>query len=219
MTNKIITTLLGYSPQSVKKMIITPLHSVYMKILQHYPKCIEHKGFYENAEIKGINGDSCLIICIPQGIQGQDICCISQKSRIVFLGYAGGLTNDIRLGEIYEVGTAVTTEGECVDLFCSSSLPKIKCGYSPSLLGTPAEQYTSMAQEFHCDSVDMETVYCAKASKDHNHRFSSFLLITDKPAISNFWELNSTEKKAIEVGTKRLIDTVISLCEEMIKNV
>ena len=219
MTNRITEALLGYSPQSVKNMIITPLRSVYKEILMHYPESIEHKGFYESSEIVGTNGNSCLIICIPQGVQGQDICCISQKSRIVFLGYAGGLTNDISVGEVYEVDTAVTVEGDYVDLFCLTSLPRIKCGYSPSLLGTPAEQYTNLAKKSHCDSVDMETVYCAKASKENNHRFSSLLLITDKPGVNNFWELNSKEKMDIEAGKKKLVSIIISLCEEMINNV
>jgi nucleoside phosphorylase len=137
----------------------------------------------------------------------------------VFLGYAGGLTNEVHVGEVYEVDTAITIDGDYIDLFCSTSLPRIKCGYSPSLLGTPAVQYTALAHKFHCDSVDMETVYCAKASEEHNHRFSSYLLITDKPGVKNFWELNSKEKKAIEVGTKRLVGIIISLCEEMNNNV
>lgn len=214
MKNELIMTMLGYQPDVLHQLIVTPLRSLYEQIIQQFPSSTKHKGFYDSAEI----ADSCLIVCIPQGIQGQDICCLFDNCKIALFGYAGGLSEKTKIGEIYEAESAVSPDGKRYKLTRSTALPSLVCGYSPSMLGTPAESFTMLGRQLHCDAVDMETVYCASAAEQHQHSFSSILLITDKPGNNNFWELNVAEQNAVALGRKKLVKNAVALCKEMIQN-
>lgn len=199
-------TLFGFVPSQVDLLVITPLSSLFTQLHSVFHTKEHYFGFYESYLITGNNNKMIMLTRIAQGIEGQDVCWIFQNTDILFLGYAGGLSDQIELGGVYEVESAVLPEGKTLFLSKRELFSGIKVGYSPAMIGRIVDEYCAAAGRKKCDAVDMETAYCAETSLGNRNSFAAFLLVTDIPGVRNFWELTEEEKRLIKEGERNMIN-------------
>lgn len=208
--DKICKALLGYTSIEYENVIITPLRNIFenLRALSGMPK-VNDDGFYSNFSFTIKSGMDVFVICIPQGMQAQDIMYALSKKKILFLGYAGSLTAQNNIGDIVEVDKAFICSGECISLSADMELKKVTVGYSPVLVGDLAEKFHSAARSLGCVAVDMETSYCAAAAAKNGNIFSSVLLISDIIGRTEFWELDIKDIECFTAGNKKLLKFVL----------
>ena len=135
----------------------------------------------------------------------------------MFFGLAGSLNNKYSIGSFVEVELAEDENGEITKLNTTGKKEKVKCGYSPCLLGKIEKKYCEFARKENCDVVDMETTYCAKTAIENNNRFVSLLLISDIPKKINFWELSDINYNKLKEARKDAINEIINYINILIK--
>lgn len=178
-SNKISKTLLGYYDEAIDFCIITPITGIYTSLINSLKIIANYEtGFYKNC-IAETKFGKCAIIETPQGIQSQDAMHIFKNAKYIFLGFAGGINADFKVGEIIEANSAFDEFGNSYQLNPFLGFKTAAVGYSPALLGEIANQFQKRAEEFGCKIVDMETTYCAKVASKFGNRFSAFYVITD----------------------------------------
>lgn len=191
-------------------VIVTPLDSIYKRILNKYKDdACEYTAMYSNCIIK----DKVHVIKVPQGIQAQDAIIVCEDRTILFIGYAGGL-DGVKIGDVVGVETAILPSGKRFKLKISTEMKNTICGYSPALLGNVAVEHQRNAKLLGCNIVDMEIAYCSSISD--NNRFSAIVLITDLPGVCNFWELDECANDNIKNGKERLINIVYDHIDKLI---
>ena len=153
----------------------------------------------------------------PQGIASKDIIELFNNTSILFFGLAGSVNTNIEIGRFVEVKAIVDEKGNIEVLTTTEKFEKVKCGYSPCLLGTIAKEHCELARSMHCDVVDMETVYCAKTAAERNNKFTALLLISDIPETINFWELSNQMQQELKknriLATDKIVDYINLLLE------
>ena len=116
-----------------------------------------------------------------------------------------------------EVETAVNEENKNLQLVTTNTLRKVRCGYSPCLLGTMARNFCNFAKEMNCDVIDMETAYCAKTANKRNNKFTSLLLISDIPGLINFWEVSEEFQKKLKKGRIDAISKIVNYINILVR--
>lgn len=207
---KMCRSLLGYNSIESDNIIITPLRNIFenLRAFANMPE-LNDDGFYSNFSFNTSSGTNVFVICVPQGMQAQDVMYVLNRKRILFLGYAGSLKIQNHIGDIVEAKKAFTNSDESIALSLSTRLKKIIVGYSPVLVGELAEEFHSIAKSQNCDAVDMETAYCAKAAIKNENTFSSVLLISDIIGKTEFWELDDNDTICFASGNKKLIELAL----------
>ena len=217
--NKIRKIMLGHIPINVSIVVITPLPSTFYKLSKKLD--IEEtydNGFFGNCTFRIHKNDKRgILVLSPQGISSKDIIELFSNTNILFFGLAGSLNNEYKIGNFVEVETAEDEYGNITKLSTTGKYEKVKCGYSPCLLGKIEKRYCEFAKKENCDVVDMETTYCAKTASEKNNKFVSLLLISDIPKMVNFWELSGTEAKKLKEGRKYAIDEIVNYINVLIK--
>lgn len=217
--NEIRKIMLGHIPIDISIVVITPLPSTFYKLSEKLD--IEEKydnGFFENKVFRlHKNAKRGILILSPQGIASKDIIELFSDQNILFFGLAGSLNNKYTIGSFVEVELAEDEHGENTQLNTIGKKEKVKCGYSPCLLGKIEKKYCEFARKENCDVVDMETVYCAKTAVERNNKFLSLLLISDIPKEINFWELSDIDRNKLKKGRKDAINEIINYINILIK--
>jgi purine-nucleoside phosphorylase len=213
---KICNTLLGRQDHDMAIILITPLVSVYENLHQIL-NCNEEINdcFYRNATFKLKYDTQGMLVCVPQGIQAQDLMFALKPKKILFFGFAGSLKQNLTIGSILEVSQVVDETGNVIILEKTEKFNQVVCGFSPCLLGDVALEHYSIACNFDCHVIDMETVYCAKAAKKNGHEFSSWLLVTDIPGLINFWEIEDFERNLINKAFKIALSSIQEYCLDL----
>ena len=207
--NNIKKIMLGHLAEDVTFVILTPLESSFNKLIERLN--VEH--IYDNAFFKNCvfekNNKKGLLILSPQGIASKDIVELFNNVKILFFGLAGSLNKQLKIGSFVEVENAINERKENIILTTTGKYKKVKCGYSPCLLGNIAEEYYNWAKIKNCDVIDMETAYCAEVALEKGNQFISLLLISDIPNVVNFWELSEEEQKELKEARIDAIDKII----------
>lgn len=211
--------MLGHIPTNIAIVVITPLPSTFYKLTKRLD--IEEKydnGFFENCIFRlHKENKKGMLILSPQGIASKDIIELFSNIDILFFGLAGSLNNKYSIGSFVEVELAEDENGEITKLNTTGKKEKVKCGYSPCLLGKIEKKYCEFARKENCDVVDMETTYCAKTAIENNNRFVSLLLISDIPKKINFWELSDINYNKLKEARKDAINEIINYINILIK--
>lgn len=238
---KAVSVMLGFVPGQIDLMVATPLSFIFKQLYSRFPDAERNMGFYESYLITGINGKKILLVKTAQGVQCQDIFWPFQNICILFIGYAGGISDRIRLGAIYGVEFAMhpsvynktihlmrkkneetgfssmqqwlflRNSGDSEFFFPDNS---IKAGCSLAMIGEVADTFCNNARQYCCDIVDMEISYCANICLENRNIFEAFVLITDLPSKINFWELSINDQNVVSEGNKTLVSVVIEYIKE-----
>lgn len=160
-----------------------------------------------------------MIVIIPQGLSSQDVLYAFSGVKVIFYGYAGNLSENIAIGSILEVETAIDTTGKKYRLDTVGGFDVVVCGYSPCLLGDTASRHCEQARLAGCHVVDMEIVYCVRAAKINLNNFTAFIVVSDIPGSINFWDLNENTKAHFKHKSKSAIGYIISYVNSMTKGV
>lgn len=199
---------LGRIIEDVSVVVLTPIHHLYVALFNSLHCGKESlEGFYCNAcfnkgEKKG------LLICCPQGVAAQDVVFLFPNTRMIFVGYAGGMTNDILIGTPVEAEKAIYSSSEIYKLVCPGFFSKAIVSYSPCFLGKVADNSYSFAHNNGASVVDMETVHCARAAEDNNVRLTAFLLVTDIPNYTDVWQVGQFDKENIRKGFRLILNSL-----------
>lgn len=200
--------MLGHLENNFDLVIMTPLKSTFEAlIIQLGVTKIYDKCFFKNGLIN-YKDKKILIVMSPQGIASKDIVELFSDTNILFFGLAGSLDLKYEIGEFFEVDKAVYNS-KIIDLSVSNKLKKVRCGYSPCLIGELADEYCDKARKNKCNVVDMEIAVCAETAKKKNNRFLAFVLISDMPHKVNFWEVTKELQKKISKERKNAIKKII----------
>lgn len=200
VTREIQLVFLGRIIDDVSVVVLTPIHHLYVEMFQNL-HCEKEllEGFFPNACFnKGRKRG--LLICCPQGAAAQDVVFLFPNTQMIFVGYAGSLTNDISIGTVVEVEKAIYSPNEIYKLVCPGFFSKATVSYSPCFLGKAAECACSFALLNGAVAVDMETVHCAKAANDNHIMLTAFLLISDAPNYIDVWRVGQLDKENIRKG-------------------
>lgn len=215
---KIQNILVGQETSNIDIVVITPIGTAFRKMCEILGiKENENKSFFKTACFENNRGTKGMIVHIPQGVGAQDIMYVFKGVDIIFYGYAGGLDESIPIGSIVEVDSAIGLDGEIIPVCQLGNYRRIKCGYSPCLLGRIATYYSEKARIKGCQVVDMETVYCAKAAIENNNRLKALLVISDIPGTMDFWNLNEETKFQFKKGKEEIIWNIILYLNSFIK--
>jgi len=207
--------LLGHNDTDAALIVLTPLPAVYTQLKTYWPDNTEiTDAFYRNTVFQTSGGGRCLLVCVPQGIQAQDILCALHGKRMLFFGFAGSLSVQWETGALLEVSSAADERGNCFPLEQTGQFPTVRCGYSPCLLGGVARQHCRTAASFACQAVDMEIAYCAAVAVENDHRLTAWLLVTDLPGTVDFWALSEVDKARLSQGYQCALNAIITFCEE-----
>lgn len=200
VTREIQMVFLGRIIDDVSVVVLTPIHHLYVEML-HSLHCEKEllEGFFPNACFKKGNKGG-LLICCSQGPAAQDVVLLFPNTQMIFVGYAGCLTNDISIGTAVEVEKAIYSPNEIFKLVCPGFFSKVTISYSPCFLGKAAERAYSFALLNGAVVVDMETVHCAKAASDNGVMLTAYLLISDIPNIIDVWRVGQLDKENIKKG-------------------
>ena len=198
-------SLLGREPLTPERVIITPLRSLYAQVTDILavgaPLCMA-KGFYQNAWQRTTGG---LVVRIPQGIQAQDILWVLPACTVLFIGFAGSPGGMLEVGSVVEAAETLNEEGRVYPLETTGVYPGIRCGCSPCLLGTRAEECCRRALVWDCRAVEMETAALAVAAKKNGQRMTAWLLITDAPGAVGFWEVDRLRRQSLNRAQRELV--------------
>lgn len=209
--------MLGHVAYNIELVIITPLKSTFKSLIETQEiEEIYEKAFFVNCIFK-INEKKGLIVLAPQGIASKDIIELFENTNILFFGLAGSLNPKFKIGDFVEVETAANEENKNLELVTTDTLRKVKCGYSPCLLGTMARNFCDFAKEMDCDVIDMETAYCAKTANKRNNKFTSLLLISDIPGLINFWEVSEEFQKKLKKGRIDAISKIVNYINILVR--
>lgn len=203
--------MLGHLAKDITFVILTPLESSFNKLVERlYIEYTYNNVFFKNCVFKTEkNNKKGLLILSPQGIASKDIIELFSNINILFFGLAGSLNKQLQIGSFVEVERAINERKENITLVTTGKYKKVKCGYSPCLLGNVAEEYCNLARVTKCDVVDMETSCCAETALENSNKFISLLLISDIPNVTNFWELSEIEQKKLKEARLNAIDKII----------
>ena len=204
--------MLGHN-KDLELVIITPSNTIYEGLKKNNNTFEEYKhNFFKNYYFKYKNAYINVILS-PQGLSTQDIICLFNNTTILFIGLAGALNNNLKIGQIVEVSKSVYDEK--INLRELNTFEKVTCGYSPCMLGELSKDFQDNARKNNCDVIDMETYYCARASLEFNNNFSSLLIITDIPNIINFWEISDDESRLINESKNIIIKNIETILEKI----
>lgn len=226
--------MLGFVPEDINLVVMTPLTGLFYKIQEMFQgwECYT-TGFYPACMLEGRNGKRILLIKAAQGIQGQDVCCLFTETVFLFIGYAGGISERVSLGKVYEVSCATKPDEREIGLgwgdtltsragkdMWSKGFESVKVGYSPAMVGEITDKFYTAAKEAGCDAVDMEISYCAGTCRNfkYQNRFRALILITDIPGKRNFWDINVVERELIHAGEKTLTEATRECIREVIED-
>jgi nucleoside phosphorylase len=210
--SQIQKTLLGRLSNDIHVVVITPIISAFNKLKEKLNASeVNESGFFSNTCFQTKNGLTGMLVCIPQGIGAQDVMHAFSNVNVLFYGYAGSLVDDIKIGSIVEIGTAIDTEMTIFPLRYNGTYDQVICGYSPCLLGDIANRHCEQARLAGCQVIDMETVYCAYAATKNSNRFTAHLVISDIPGTINFWELTADDKAYFKKKCASAIDNMVLL--------
>jgi hypothetical protein len=207
---KIQKTLLGKLTTDLQIVVITPIISAFNKLntkLQIFET--HNNGFFHNSCFQTKNGLTGMLINIPQGIGAQDVMYTLSDVDVIFYGYAGSLLENIEIGTIVEVKTAIAPDGTQFPLNVTGTYDSVICGYSPCLLGNMSSHHCEKARLAGCQVMDMETVYCAYAAIQNMNRFTAQLVVSDIPGLINFWDLNKNVKVYFRKRCATAIDNIV----------
>lgn len=186
--------------KDVSVVVLTPIHHLYVALFDNLHCGKESlEGFYRNACFKKGEKKG-LLICCPQGVAAQDVVFLFPNTQMIFVGYAGGMTDDILIGTPVEAEKAIFSSSEIYKLVCPGFFSKAIVSYSPCFLGKIANNAYSFAHNNGASVVDMETVHCARAAEDNNVRLTAFLLVTDIPNHTDVWHVDQFDKENIRKG-------------------
>lgn len=209
--NNIKRIMLGHLAENITFVILTPLKSSFNKLIER----LNIEDIYDNAFFKNCvfkiekTNKKGLLVLSPQGIASKDIIELFSNINILFFGLAGSLNKQLEIGSFVEVQSAVNQRKENINLYTTGKYKKVKCGYSPCLLGNIAERYCNLARTMNCDVVDMETSCCAETALENSNKFISLLLISDIPNVTNFWKLSEEEQKKLKEARLDAIEKII----------
>lgn len=209
--NNIKRIMLGHLAEDITFVILTPLKSSFNKLIER----LNIEDIYDNAFFKNCvfktekTNKKGLLVLSPQGIASKDIIELFSNINILFFGLAGSLNKQLEIGSFVEAKSAVNERKENINLFTTGKYKKVRCGYSPCLLGNIAERYCNLARTMNCDVVDMETSCCAETALENSNKFISLLLISDIPNVTNFWELSEEEQKKLKEARLDAIEKII----------
>lgn len=200
--------MLGHLENNLDLVIMTPLKSTFEALITQlgvtkiYDKCFFRNGLinYKDKKI--------LIVMLPQGIASKDIVELFSDTNMLFFGLAGSLDLKYEIGEFFEVDKAVYNS-KIINLNVSNKFKKVKCGYSPCLLGELADEYCDKARKEKCNIVDMEIAVCAATARKKNNRFLAFVLISDIPHKVNFWEVTKELQEKISKERRNAVKEII----------
>lgn len=206
-------SLLGREPFSLDQVIVTPLQSIYARLVDG-ASLSEAKGFYQNARLRTFgkgtfDSGNGLIVCVPQGIQAQDILWVLPRCAVLFIGYAGSLSGVLEIGGIVEVVETLDEKGLVYPLETTKRYPGIRCGSSPCLLGVRAEECCQRGLAWGCCAVEMETAALAAAAEKNGQRLTAWLLITDAPGAVGFWEVDKPQRQAVNTAKRELVSAAV----------
>ena len=203
--------IFGCDVKNVLFAVIIPIPSIYdtlrIRLSDSYVENIN--GFYRSTFIVESGKNIGLLICLPQGVQSQDVLYALPDVPMLFFGFAGGLRNSLTIGSVVEVSEAM--EGSDINhgLIETKLFQSVRCGYSPCLLGDLASEHCERALSMNCDIVDMEIVFLARAAKRNNNQLTAWALITDMPGNVNFWETEDYHQENLDSGLNLAIKHIV----------
>ncbi len=208
--------MLGHFADDIELVIITPLKSTYRRLKERLDiKEIYENAFFENCIFNIKKFKKGILILSPQGIASKDIVELFENKKIVFFGLAGSLNSELPIGSFVEVDTAIY-QNNSFELTTTKDFKKVKCGYSPCLLGEIAEEHCKNARNQNCNVVDMEVAVCTKTAIENNNQFLALLLISDIPGIISFWEVPEDMKIKFTEERRNAIDKIINYINVLI---
>ncbi len=208
-TEQALRVLLGHDMSGVGDVLLIPLRSVYRRAAALWEDAGEMSGgFYANTVVRRQDGRRLAVVNVPQGVQAQDLCAVLTGKRIHFFGYAGSLDPAFEVGDVLEIARAVLPDGTARALHRTRRFPAAAGGYSPCLLGGPADAACAAARRAGCGVVDMEIAHCADAALRGANRFSAWVLVTDRPGDVNFWDVTPAMQARVRDGLQTVLDAL-----------
>lgn len=203
MKKEILKTFFGVS-EIPDRIIATPISSIFSEFGKYIRNPNQYNGWWE-CTMGVVDDDVMLIKCHP-GSTIIDItkAITSPDRRILFSGYCGGLSSNLKIGDIVIAAESVI-EGDG-NYGCGFSLPYDRDEISEmkvcrnisvkSILDETREGLSGF------DTVDMETGHVYKIFE--GERIST-MVVTDLPWEKPFYELESKEKDLVREAISRMV--------------
>jgi hypothetical protein len=207
MNNDILSKFFGKNDLKIDFMILCPINTLYYKLCSRLNGIVCKAGFFEYLIIKNnlcfLKGNG-ILVSSPQGWSCADLIYASPAKRVLLVGYAGGISSKVAIGEVVEVVEAIDENKHFIG-YPLGNFKKVVASYSPCLLGQFAELGVQKATKLCADVIDMETLPCFYAADIKGIFFSSLLCITDLPQKEPFYKINDISIRNIEVGIEILL--------------
>lgn len=209
-TNQKQLLFLGRKISDVSTVFITPLYHAYVALYKRL-NCQkdETNGFFHNACYE-CNGNKGVLICTPQGPSSQDVIYLFPKARYIFFGYAGGISDSLRIGDTVAVKEVCLSTQGSYTLDVPKGLINVKSALSPCFLGKMAKIHQAEAQRLKADTVDMELFYCAQACEETESRLTALFVITDLPNRIEVWQCGEKELESVHMGFEKAIEAIVN---------
>ncbi len=184
-----------------KRVIITPLSSLYNSLFEEYPAAKETHGWWNSKDI-GVDGKSISVLKVPQGYSILDaLASLESPEKIVLMGYAGGNSGKVGIGSIvYPTsalrGDALVNVQEPMEREIPDSVHKGKLIHADTFLEQDEKFIERMHQE-GISCVDMETFLLYSAARKNNYGAHSFLIISDLIDKKPFYEASLSDMEKI----------------------
>ena len=183
--------LVGMSVPPPSVTIALPVSAHFDLVLEMFGCQMEGTGWWRSAVISTPQSSAMtsikryLAVQVPQGIAAADLCVVVSpwRTRILLIGFGGGLSDDLSLGDTVVATRAVTGSGRGCRLSVFPSLSghrRAVLGFAPLLMDHPHSWVNHQVRE-GVDVLDMETVPMATIARRYGVAFSSALVISDLP--------------------------------------
>jgi len=185
-------------------VILTPISKIYKKIKTQYPLIEKSKGWWQRAKVC-IDSAPVTILKIPQGSCIKD--CLKtfdykKIKKVIFLGFCGSLSQNIKIGEIVTPKTAIFRNFEVVLRIQLEKKYRIETVSSIIL----DQVYFKKLLENKINLLDMETYFLYDWGEKHNVKVISILIVTDQPISLPFFLCKRKELKIINKSISKIID-------------
>ena len=193
-------------------VILTPITALY-DIFESYPKVNETKGWWQQKEVV-LNKKKTSLIKIPQGNSVIDVIeSLDEIEKVIFMGYAGGLSNNVDIGNILCPHTALfeNLSGYRTNTqnFNGYNVNEGKVMLTNSFFEQD-QQFIDMAKSNNVVGVDMETYLVYSRCNAKNILVDSFLIVTDLIDKKQFYMTTDEDLSLVDKSYKPLEELVIN---------
>ncbi len=165
-------------------LLVTPLPGIKQELLRSYELQQELGGWY-NPSVISLNNNSYLLMEVPRGRASEDIAKAIESSKPVYmLGYGGGLSPDLQIGDIVQ------------DSDNSVFILEFRRVRIQTVDGLLDKKYSEDSEV-----VDMENDFYKK----HLDNYSGYFVVSDLPHSRPFFNITQLDKRKIRQSQTKLI--------------